>query len=107
MRWPWQDKDPKSKSISELREELAITVDAIFAIDPIANLTIRQIVFDTKYKGDLEKAEEFTPTELIARFKVKADRGDNTFLRHYFYRVLRKNNDPVIRKLKYRLKRNN
>lgn len=75
-------------------------------MDPSASLTIRQIIFDTKHKNDMTAGEEKTPSELVAQFSALADKGDNTYLRHYFYRLLRRNYDPVIRKLKYRLKRN-
>lgn len=105
-KWRWLTRKPKDRTISGLKQELATVVEQIFGIDPIADLTIRQIIFDTKYKSDLAVDEEYSPSELVTRFTVKADKGDNTFLRHYFYRVLRRNADPVIRRLKYRLKRN-
>jgi hypothetical protein len=108
MKWKeWLYKKKKEKTFTELRNELSNIVEELFAKDPTASNVIRQIVFDTKYKSDMVVGEEDTPSGLVDKFNIAADTGDNEFLRHYFYRVLRRNHDPVVRKLKYRLKRSN
>jgi hypothetical protein len=103
--WKKTKEKEKEKSLTTLKQELAIIVDNVFAIDPTASITIRQVVFDAKYKADVTAEETKTPSELVEEFNAQADKGDNKFLRHYFYRVLRRNHDPIIRRLKYRLKR--
>jgi hypothetical protein len=109
LKWQWpivRRKESKKRDFLDVKQELAKVVEEIFGMDPAANLTIRQIIFDTKYKGDMVPGEAKTPSELVVQFGSLADKGDNTYLRHYFYRVLRRNHDPVVRRLKYRLKRN-
>jgi hypothetical protein len=64
---------------------------------------IQALIFDAKYQGEDLLVK---PHVILNGYYDKAAKGDNSFMSDSFYRALRVAGDPEIRKLKYRLKRN-
>jgi|GEM_PF-3853134 len=68
---------------------------------------IQQIIFNAKYYEKFKGPNrEERPTQKIEEFFIKANKGDTTFLSDPFYIYLKANQDKIIKKLKYRIKRN-
>lgn len=89
----------------QAEQSLANACRYFFNNDPGADITIKNTVFNTKYESDM-RGKYDVPSTFVRDFYESADRGDKSFMHHYFYRVLRRNNDRVVRSLKHRLKRN-
>lgn len=97
---------PKEKPEETINQEFIRVVKELFDNELDPTPFIKEVVFNVKNKPLLSPDTTFTPSELVAKFIAQAEKGENKFLRHYFYRELRKNNDPVVRKIKYILNRN-
>ena len=68
---------------------------------------INGMIFNAKYAELLKETGvlTITPYDLLTTFYSKANKGDNTFMKEGFYRILARSKDAEIRKLNYRLKR--
>jgi len=66
---------------------------------------VSQIMFNAKYSHKFNSGDINRPSETLQDFFKKASRGNTSFLSEPFYIHLKLNNDKVIKKLKYRLKR--
>lgn len=69
---------------------------------------INGMIFNAKYIDLLKESGtlSITPYDLLTTFYSKANKGDNSFMKDPFYRILARSKDAEIRKLNYRLKRN-
>jgi len=65
---------------------------------------IDKLIFNAKYREEVRGAD--IPYNLVQEFYAQAGKGDRSFYTHYFYKILRLNNDSNLIKLKYKLKRN-
>lgn len=64
---------------------------------------IAEIIFDAKYRKQVKKG---VPHEILNSYYIQASKGDNSYMTEPLFRLLRQLGDPEVRKLKYRLKRN-
>jgi len=64
---------------------------------------IAEIIFDAKYKGQVMGE---VPHKILNTYYTRASKGDNSYMTEPLFRILRQVGDPEVRKLKYRLKRN-
>jgi hypothetical protein len=79
----------------------------------ITDREISAMIFDAKYTETILElgfrsvtSEDPRPSELLSVYYLKANKGDTSFMRETFYRHLAQVGDNEIRKLRYRIKRN-
>ena len=65
------------------------------------------MVFNAKYSEEVKSLGiETEPSKLLTQFYNMANKGDTSFMKDPFYRLLAQMKDSEIRKLRYRIKRN-
>lgn len=67
---------------------------------------VKSIIFDIKYTERLRAIpgqEEAVPSKVLLSFYSLANKGDSSFIKNEFYRVLSKSKDIEIRRLWHRL----
>jgi hypothetical protein len=74
---------------------------------------IAAMIFDAKYTNIIIElgfrsltSEDPKPSELLTGYYQKANNGDTSFMKTGFYRYLSQVGDNEVRKLRYRVKRN-
>ena len=92
-----------------IRAQLKQLIFKLYEISLTPYLLDREIIamsFNAKYTDaakDLGINEE--PSIILTRYYQTANKGDGSFMKEPFYRLLRQSKDSEIRKLKYRQKR--
>jgi len=69
---------------------------------------INAMLFNAKYTDTLKELglTEMTPSELLRTYYNLSNKGDTSFMKDKFYRSLVQSGDNEVRKLRYRIKRN-
>jgi len=95
------------ESLDEIyNENLETIITKSFKVteDPkLLERRIAEIIFDAKYKKEVKSG---VPHEILNSYYAMASKGDSSYMTKPFFRLLRQLGDPEVRKLKYRLKRN-
>jgi hypothetical protein len=69
---------------------------------------INAMLFNAKYTDTLNDLgiDKITPSQLLTTYYNLSNKGDTSFMKEKFYRVLVQSGDNEVRKLRYRIKRN-
>jgi hypothetical protein len=98
------------------KNKLRLLIFKMYKDNLTPQMTDREIaamVFDAKYTETIKElgyrslsGVEPQPNKILSEYYLKANKGDVSFTRDSFYRHLSQAGDNEIRKLRYRIKRN-
>jgi hypothetical protein len=77
-------------------------------IPQLLDREINAMIFNAKYTDTLKELGfiKRTPSEILTTYYNLSNKGDTSFMREKFYRALVQSGDNEVRKLRYRIKRN-
>ena len=88
----------------EMFEKTLDSIPSILFDEAQIRRLFRDAMINKKYKFLNMKGK---PSDILDNYIKMATKGDKSYLNQSFYRELRKNRDPVVKKLEYRLQRSN
>lgn len=101
--------EDRSVQRKKLLKEIIIELYKDNISDYALDKEIKEIIFNAKYTDNLRKlpGHAFSePSKELLLLYTLANKGEAQYMKHPFYRLLSKNKDIEVKRLHYRLKRN-